>query len=153
MVSWVPSNNNLPKKPKIMPYIYLICSFLSTLVCGQDNADYAFLVDTSGSILPDEFEILKNFIKQVIDFLQIGKNLTHVGVIEYSTRASLPLKFSRSYDKEEIKTLVDAVKQTSGVTRIDLALKVAKEELFTPAGGMRSSARKVVQLGFWLIQL
>lgn len=122
-------------------------------MCGQFNADYAFLVDTSGSILEQEFVIVQTFIKQVIDYLQIGPNLTHVGVIEYSTRASLQLKFSTSYDKEEIKTLVDGVDQTFGITRIDLALKVAAEELFTPAGGMRASSRKVVQRGLWLIQL
>ena len=122
-------------------------------MCGQFNADYAFLMDTSGSIKDHEFVILQDFIKQVIDYLQIGPNLTHVGVIEYSTRASLQLNFSTSYDKEEIKTLVDSVDLTTGITRIDLALKVAAEELFTPAGGMRGSSRKVLQWGLWLIQL
>ena len=53
------------------------------------------------------------------------------------------MNFSKSYDKEEIKRLVDEVPHTAGLTRIDLALKIASEQLFTPQGGMRESSRKV----------
>ena len=127
----------------LLLFFTLFSCFLSRSVCGQDNADYAFLMDASGSILPSEFQILKDFIKRVIDFLQIGPALTHVGVIEYSRGANMELSFSTSYDKEEIKKLVDAVPHTAGITRIDLALKVASEQLFTPQGGMRENARKV----------
>ena len=114
-------------------------------MCGPESAlaDYAFLIDASSSILPSEFDILKTFVKRVIDFLQIGPNQTHVGVIEYSRSASLQLNFSRSYDKREIKSFVEQVPHTAGITRIDLALKVASEQLFTPQEGMRDDSRKV----------
>ena len=118
---------------------------LSAPLCGPEDsiADYAFLIDASSSILPSEFDILKTFVKRVIDFLQIGPNQTHVGVIEYSKGASLQLNFSRSYDKREIKSFVEQVPQTAGITRIDLALKVASEQLFTLQEEMRDDSRKV----------
>ena len=118
---------------------------LSAPLCGPKDAiaDYAFLIDASSSILPSEFDILKTFVKRVIDFLQIGPNQTHVGVIEYSKGASLQLNFSRSYDKREIKSFVEQVPHTAGITRIDLALKVASEQLFTLQEGMRDDSRKV----------
>ena len=118
---------------------------LSVPLCGPEGslADYAFLIDASGSILPPEFNILKTFVKRVIDFLQIGPNQTHVGVIEYSKGASLQLNFSRSYDKREIKSFVEQVPHTAGIKRIDLALKVASEQLFTLQEGMRDGSRKV----------
>ena len=118
---------------------------LSVPLCGPEGAfaDYAFLIDASSSILPSEFDILKTFVKRVIDFLQIGPNQTHVGVIEYSKGASLQLNFSRSYDKREIKSFVEQVPHTAGITRIDLALKVASEQLFTQQEGMRDGSRKV----------
>ena len=112
-------------------------------MCGQLNADYAFLVDTSGSILEEEYRILQRFVTQVIDFLLIGENLTHVGLIEYSSGASLQFNFIQSFDKQEIKKSVENVRQTGGLTRIDLALKIASQQLFTQEGGMRSSSRKV----------
>ena len=112
-------------------------------MCGQINADYAFLVDASGSILPNEFNTLKTFVKRVVQFLDIAPALTHVGLIRYSTGANLELKFSSSYDKAEILRLIDEIALTDGITRIDLALKVASEELFTADGGMRAQARKV----------
>ena len=118
---------------------------LSVPLCGPEGslADYAFLIDASGSILPPEFNILKTFVKRVIDFLQIGPNQTHVGVIEYSKGAGLQLNFSRSYDKREIKSFVEQVPHTAGIKRIDLALKVASEQLFTLQEGMRDGSRKV----------
>lgn len=112
-------------------------------MCGQENADYSFLVDASGSILPEEFVKLKQFIKGVVDYLFIGPALTHVGLIEYSRSAKMQFRFTTSYDKEEIKKLVDDIPHTAGITRIDLALKVAAEELFTPEGGMRPNSSKV----------
>ena len=129
-----------------LSFSYLFILFVSILVCGQFSADYAFLMDASGSILPPEFDILKQFVKQVIDFLQIGQEKTHVGVIEYSRGASLQLNFTRSFNKTEIKKLVDDVPHTAGITRIDLALKIASEELFTAQGGMRDDSRKVLKL-------
>ena len=127
----------------MFPECLLISISFSFLVCGQENADYSFLVDASGSILPEEFVKLKQFIKGVVDYLFIGSTLTHVGLIEYSGSAKMQFSFTTSYDKEEIKRLVDVVPHTSGITRIDLALKVASEELFTPQGGMRPNSRKV----------
>ena len=124
--------------------LYLNISFFICIqVCGQLNADYAFLVDTSGSILEEEYRILQRFVTQVIDFLLIGENLTHVGLIEYSSGASLQFNFIQSFDKQEIKKSVENVPQTGGLTRIDLALKIASQQLFTQEGGMRSLSRKV----------
>ena len=121
----------------------IIAISFSLLVCGQENADYSFLVDASGSILPEEFEKLKTFIKGVVNYLRIGPDLTHVGLIEYSRSAKMQFSFTTSFDKEEIKRLVDDVPHTAGITRIDLALKVASEQLFTSEGGMRATSRKV----------
>ena len=121
-------------------------------MCGQLNADYAFAMDTSGSILESEFKIMKDFINQVIDFLLIGPNLTHVGLIDYSSGASLQFDFLQSFEKEEIKSSVEAVLQTFGLTRIDLALKVASEELFTSKGGMRDTSRKVKRVSISVVK-
>ena len=126
--------------------------FSSISVCGQLNADYAFAMDTSGSILDPEFEIMKDFINQVIDFLLIGPNLTHVGLIDYSNRARLQFDFLQSFEKEEIKSSVEAVNRTQGLTRIDLALKVASEELFKHTGGMRDTSRKVKRVSISVVK-
>ena len=58
-----------------LSFSYLFILFVSILVCGQFSADYAFLMDASGSILPPEFDILKRFVKQVID--DVGREDFH----------------------------------------------------------------------------
>ena len=100
-------------------------------------------MDASGSIHPRDFVRLKKFIKDVVEYLLIGPDLTHVGLIEYSSRASLQLRFNELYDEDAIKAKIDAVPHTRGRTRMDLALEVASRDLFTLRGGMRPSARKV----------
>ena len=119
-------------------------------MCGQENADYAFLVDASGSILSEEFLKLKQFIKGVVDYLKIGENFTHVGLIEYSHSAKVQFNFTRSFDKEEIKRFVDGIPHTAGITRIDLALNVYFKKLLTPEEGMRPLSRKVNCLNYFL---
>lgn len=117
---------------------------LFPLVCGQENADYVFVADASGSILPEEFAKVKQFIKGVVDYLSIGPDLTHVAVIGYSSRAEVELKLTDSYDKEEIKSLIeDELHHTAGVTRIDLALELLSDQVYTPEAGMRVGSRKV----------
>lgn len=100
-------------------------------------------MDASGSIRKGEFVLLQSFVKDTIEFLTVSESQTHIGVIAYSSDATLELKFDDSYNKIEVQQKVDQVTHTRGLTRIDLALKVASEQLFVPAGGMRVNARKV----------
>ncbi|KAK3745091.1 hypothetical protein QZH41_004387 [Actinostola sp. cb2023] len=113
------------------------------IVCGQDASDYAFLIDSSGSIRRHEFKLLQSFIKDTIEFLHVSRLKTHIGLIEYSSKAKLWLKFDDTYDKKLVQQKVDQIIHTRGLTRIDLALKIASEQLFVSAGGMRRYSRKV----------
>ena len=129
-----------------MPVVVFIClmhTFFCGIVCGLENADFVFLMDGSGSIIDREFGQLKLFITRVIDYLKIGEGETHVGLIEYSTFASVQLRLTTSYEKDIIKRRVSDVVHTRGLTRLDEALKYAAEDVFTVQNGMRPLARKV----------
>ena len=109
--------------------------------------DFAIIVDTSGSISRRNFRRLLRFIKSIVDSFEIGDELTHIALIEYSTQASVQLKFNdltggrlTSYNVER---RVQRIPHSRGYTYIDKALRLANEQVFTYEAGMRDYVRKV----------
>lgn len=45
-----------------------------------------FIIDSSRSVRPSEFEQVKVFLAKVIEGLDVGLNATRVGVVNYASR-------------------------------------------------------------------
>ena len=59
--------------------------FSSADIClGQSTLDLMFLLDGSGSVSKEKFEIVKNWVKNVSSSFNIESNKTQIGVLEYS---------------------------------------------------------------------
>lgn len=121
-----------------------------TRPCGvQCNIpmDFAILVDSSGSISRRNFRLLKRFVRSVVRSFEVSEDHTHIAIIEYSTKASVQLKFNDLtgpyLSKEAVESVVDRIPHTRGFTYIDRALKKADEEVFTYDAAMRNYAKKV----------
>eukprot|EP00795_Rhopilema_esculentum_P016249 gene16249-7628_t len=108
--------------------------------------DLAFLMDASGSLYLDNYDKEKTFVKNVIEKQLIGRRQTRVSVMAYSKSATIFVKFDQYFDKESLKSAVDEIPYESSNTRIDRALILAKEQMFTAANGARPYSRKVVVL-------
>ena len=78
---------------------------------------------------------------------EVSEDHTHIAIIEYSTKASVQLKFNDLtgpyLSKEAVESVVDRIPHTRGFTYIDRALKKADEEVFTYDAAMRNYAKKV----------
>ena len=109
--------------------------------------DLGFLIDASGSIGAVNFQKILQFVAKIVDAFDIQENGTHVGVIYYSTTASVQFDFNKfkndELNRENIVKEINKISVTEGQTRIDLALKLAKERLFSAQGGMRIDKPKV----------
>ena len=109
--------------------------------------DFAILVDTSGSISRKNFKLLLHFIRSLVNSFQVSEDHTHIAIIEYSTRASVQLRFNdlpgRKLTKNNVFDIVNKLPHTRGYTFIDRALRLVNEEVFTLKGGMRDDVRKV----------
>ncbi|XP_074624580.1 SCO-spondin-like isoform X4 [Acropora palmata] len=121
-----------------------------TRPCGvQCNIpmDFAILVDSSGSISRRNFRLLKRFVRSVVRSFEVSEDHTHIAIIEYSTKASVQLKFNDLtgpyLSKEAVERVVNRIPHTRGFTYIDRALKKADEEVFTYDAAMRNYAKKV----------
>lgn len=109
--------------------------------------DLGFIIDASGSIGSVNFLKILEFVAKIVDAFDIRPNGTHVGVIHYSDDAKLDFDFNKfkgaDLNRDNVVNEINKISVTEGQTRIDLALKKAKEELFTEAGGMRPDKPKV----------
>ncbi|KAJ7350184.1 hypothetical protein OS493_037878 [Desmophyllum pertusum] len=98
---------------------------------NSDGADIAFMMDSSGSIGRSNYLKLKAFVKAVM--MELVKNSTklNAAVVLYSTRASVQLDFSHKFNLQSFISTIDNLPYKRGFTRIDLALKITSEYIFT----------------------
>lgn len=102
--------------------------------------DIAFILDSSGSITDDEFTEAKTFVKRMAKTFEISPGKTHTALMIYSDEARIMSKFGEIGSFDEFESKIDDLPHLRGKTRIDLALLKAGKELFTWAGGMRTSS-------------
>ena len=107
--------------------------------------DVAFLLDSSASLRESNFMSQKNIVKQVIrDIYPVSVDGNRIGVIRYSDDAKIEVNFNEYFTNKDLYTSVDSIPFTRGGSRIDKALKLARDQLFTVANGARNDAEKVM---------
>ena len=113
------------------------------LKCSEE-ADLAFVVDTSGSISDENFKKQVDFVKALASSFDPTSTKHQLGLISYSTNAQMEVSFKDKADREEFEKAVDRMPHTKGRTRLDKALKLASSQLFTANGGIRSAKSKAM---------
>lgn len=88
----------------------------------------------------------KNFVSNTVARFGISRSGTHAAVIVYSTSAHVAISLTQYTSYPRFYYAVQRIPYTRGVTRIDLALKVAAEQVFSEDGGVRSNVPKILVL-------
>lgn len=115
------------------------------LVCSG-KADLAFILDSS-SVSESEFQEAKRFVWSVIENFHVSANGTRVGFIRSSAIVSVifDLQFSVDNNILRLKEMVDnIVFAEGGSTKHELALQLARVNLFSANGGSRPDVPKVL---------
>ena len=89
----------------------LISSFpFSHLSACSGYADLVVALDTSGSVRPERFPDVKNFVKDIVSNLEIGEDKTHVGVVTWSDDANLEFQLNQ-YTRKQVrrKTIINVL--------------------------------------------
>ena len=97
------------------------------------TVDLAFIIDSSGSIGRRNYGKIKSFVKYLAKSFGISPTGSRVGIVLYSTSASVKAHFGQSTTIEEFNNLVDRLPHEKGFTYIDKALELAASELFQRA--------------------
>ena len=108
------------------------------LGCGSNVVvDLGVVVDGSGSIDAEEYRLTKDFIIHIIQAFRISAQGTHVGVVEYGTKAVIKIKFDDHYEQKMLISAVEAIKQAES-SRTDITSGLKKTlELFGNEHGAR----------------
>ncbi|XP_051997304.1 matrilin-4-like isoform X1 [Xyrauchen texanus] len=115
--------------------------------CRSSNIDLVLLIDGSKSVRPNNFELVKQFVNQVVDQLDVSPKATRVGLVQYSSRVRTEFPLSRYQSKEEIKKAVMSVEYMEKGTMTGLALKHMMENSFTEADGARPAEKNIPRIG------
>lgn len=100
----------------------------------------AFILDTSGSVGSSNFNQVKNFVKNVVDFFNIGSSGTHVAVVTYSTFPWLEFNLKAHYTKSAIKNAVTYIRYRGGMTYTADALDFVRRNVFSKSQVSRNNA-------------
>ena len=106
--------------------------------------DLVFALDSSGSIGSVDYQKVREFTNEIIDNFQIGVQHTHVGVLTFSEDAQVQIRLDDTFNKEELKEKVSAVKYFGYRTATDDALRVANTDMFSTRGGARQGVPQVL---------
>jgi uncharacterized protein YegL len=104
--------------------------------------DLVFVLDNSGSVGVENFKKVKDFVKRVIDFFNIGADGTHVSVVTYDTDTHIEFNLVKYFTKNELRNAVDDIQYHGFLTYTGEALNTVRQNVFTTRAGMRDDDGK-----------
>ncbi|XP_073714821.1 cartilage matrix protein [Misgurnus anguillicaudatus] len=107
-------------------------------VCNK-HTDVVFIIDSSRSVRPSEFEQVKVFMTKVINGLDIGPDSTHVGVVNYASKVKNEVSLKSHKTKAGLVKAISKIKPLSTGTMTGLAIQFAMNVAFSEAEGARKS--------------
>ncbi|KAJ4918471.1 hypothetical protein JOQ06_022873 [Pogonophryne albipinna] len=115
--------------------------------CKSANIDLVLLIDGSKSVRPQNFELVKKFVNQVVDSLDVSEHGTRVGFVQYSSRVRTEFPLNMYHTAAEIKAAVMKVDYMEKGTMTGLALKHMLENSFSESEGARPLDRNIPRIG------
>lgn len=113
----------------------------------SSSLDLVIVMDSSGSIGYNNFKVQKTFVKNLLKGLNLGRDLTHVALINFNTRVHLLIDFLNFTDYETTAQIIDNIFYDGGYTYTADALRTANLQVLQEDRGMRpveSGTPKVV---------
>ncbi|XP_056419071.1 matrilin-3 [Hyla sarda] len=111
--------------------------------CKSRPMDLVFIIDSSRSVRPQEFEKVKIFLSDMIDTLDTGERATRVAVVNYASTVKTEFFLKTYFNKAGMKKAISLISPLSTGTMTGLAIQTALEEAFTEESGARHVSFKI----------
>ncbi|XP_046721982.1 matrilin-3b isoform X2 [Silurus meridionalis] len=112
-------------------------------VCKSRPLDLVFIIDSSRSVRPAEFEKVKVFLSDMVDSLDVGIDATRVGLVNYASTVNIEFHLKTFTNKADLKRAFPRVEPLSTGTMTGLAIKTAMEKAFTEESGARAANKNI----------
>lgn len=115
-----------------MPDVLRAVMDIEPKVVGPSPLDLVLILDASGSIQAN-FNAMKQYLKDVIQNLNVAPNAVHIGLVRFSQTASVPFGLTRYNSLDSVMNAIDQVQRIGGRTNIAAALRTT-DNLFENQG-------------------
>ncbi|CAH2245996.1 matrilin-3 isoform X2 [Pelobates cultripes] len=116
--------------------------------CKSRPMDLVFIIDSSRSVRPQEFEKVKVFLSNMIDTIDMGEKATRVAVVNYASTVKIEFFLKTYFAKAAMKIAISKISPLSTGTMTGLAIQTALEEAFTEASGARHPSLNIPKVAF-----
>uniref|UniRef100_A0A3P8RBK4 Matrilin 3b n=1 Tax=Astatotilapia calliptera TaxID=8154 RepID=A0A3P8RBK4_ASTCA len=108
--------------------------------------DLVFIIDSSRSVRPAEFEKAKEFLVDMVDSLAIGSDATRVGLVNYASTVQIEFLLNTYSDKSHVKQALARVEPLASGTMTGMAIKTAMDKAFTMEAGARAGSASIAKV-------
>nr|XP_020452067.1 collagen alpha-1(XXVIII) chain-like [Monopterus albus] len=108
--------------------------------CKDRPMELVFVIDSSESVGPENFEIIKDFVTRLVDRTTVGHNATRIGLVLYSLDVHLEFNLARYMNKQDVKEAIRKMLYVGEGTYTGTAIRKATQDAFFSA---RPGVRKV----------
>ncbi|KAK5615128.1 hypothetical protein CRENBAI_005197 [Crenichthys baileyi] len=111
--------------------------------CRSRPLDLVFIIDSSRSVRPAEFEKVRIFLANMVDTLDVGSDATRVAVVNYASTVKIEFLLKNHFNKLDLKKAIARIDPLATGTMTGLAIKTAMKEAFTEQSGARPRSRNI----------
>ncbi|KAL2302324.1 hypothetical protein Nmel_009748 [Mimus melanotis] len=122
----------------IIKLIKEICG--CSIKCKEIPMELVFVIDSSESVGPENFEIIKDFVTALVDRVTVGRNATRIGLVLYSLEVRLEFGLNKYPSQQDVKRAIRRMQYMGEGTYTGTAIRKATQEGFS---GARAGVRKV----------
>ncbi|XP_068612666.1 collagen alpha-1(XXVIII) chain-like [Brachionichthys hirsutus] len=98
--------------------------------CKERPMELVFVIDSSESVGPDNYEIIKDFVNALVDRVTVGRNATRIGLVLYSLEVKLVFNLARYGNKQDIKRAIRNMPYMGEGTYTGTAIRKATQDAF-----------------------
>lgn len=92
--------------------------------------ELVFVIDSSESVGPENYEIIKDFVNALVDRVTVGRNATRIGLVLYSLEVKMMFNLARYVSKQEVKQAIRNMPYMGEGTYTGTAIRKATQEAF-----------------------
>uniref|UniRef100_H3D6W1 Collagen, type XXVIII, alpha 2b n=1 Tax=Tetraodon nigroviridis TaxID=99883 RepID=H3D6W1_TETNG len=98
--------------------------------CKERPMELVFVIDSSESVGPENYEIIKDFVNALVDRVTVGRNATRIGLVLYSLEVNLVFNLARYSNQQDIKQAIRNIPYMGEGTYTGTAIRKATQEAF-----------------------
>jgi len=126
------------------------CQDYEAKFCCNDlldcSIDLVFILDRSGSISPENWKLVLDFVKSIFNVLHVSPTAANVGMVVFSTNAENKFYLNTHATNTDLIKAIKALPKDRGITNTAEALQFTRDDQFTALNGDRPDAKNMVVL-------